>query len=567
MTRIEIFEVTETGFNYDACQSALTELDSDNPNLGNLKGYVEDCMGYDSGNPNSVEAISMAAFNHSLQACWFYNKNGDWQAGAGTVTALKNDCDKLYEAGIDPESITTDDNGYICYGQYGPVPPDGFVGRCWEPAIGGVLECVDRKCSGEPFSGAPEICNPDDGNVYYCSGKYNAIKDTCNKDWLIKQNCTGGGDLEVEGWTNDDDDDINGPDACIDQAIKDYCGIIEVPQVIDPSDAADDTGEIWNAPAVLIDHGVRSQLNKPIAVLKGHIVQATAPSGLIEKYADKIRMGVMIFNDDGSLSECGASDPESDPNILYSCSESGNRDGGKIISYIDQSATHTTDLVDAINGIKATSWTPLAESIYNAIMYYTQNDTLRLDAADFMVDASHDPITAYCQNNNILVITEGASTADLNSDVSSFVGTAGKNDGDTETSPCGDLAGSTYLDDLTYYAWQGTDIYGVGITNPNQNIMTHIVIAGTMRDTGTDDECNPETLLTGAALNGGTEVRQHPGRSGGRIGRLGHLRFPRGRGGYLSSHFLAQGGNRQRRPGGMDRRGPRHAHRRLRPNV
>ncbi len=230
--------------------------------------------------------------------------------------------------------------------------------------------------------------------------------------------------------------------------------------MIDPSDAADDTGEIWNAPAVLIDSGVISQLKEPLAVLKGHIVPAAAPaSGLIEKYADKIRMGAMIFNDDGSASECSAVDAS----ILYNCSDPTNRDGGKIISDIDQSDAHTTDLIAAINDIKATSWTPLAESIYNAIGYYTQNAALRLDAADF---AMNDPITAWCQNNNILVITEGASTADLNNTVSRFVGTDGKNDGDAETSPCGDLAGSTYLDDLTYYAWQGTDIYGAGPQTP-----------------------------------------------------------------------------------------------------
>jgi type IV pilus assembly protein PilY1 len=146
-------------------------------------------------------------------------------------------------------------------------------------------------------------------------------------------------------------------------------------------------------------------------VLKGHIVQAAPTGGLIEKYADKIRMGAMSFNDDGSDSECS----QPDPSILYNCTDPDNRDGGKVISYIDQSAAHPTDLIAAINDIKATYWTPLAESIYNAIGYYTQNSTLRLDAADF---AMNDPITAWCQNNNILIITEGASTADLNTTVS-----------------------------------------------------------------------------------------------------------------------------------------------------
>ena len=497
-TRIEIFEVTKDGFNYDACRDALTELNSESPSLGSLKGYVEDCMGYEIGAP-SVEADSMAAFNHSLLECWYYNENGEWQPGSGTVTSMKNDCEKLYDAGLLPEGIIADHLAYVCSGQYGPEDPyDGYVGRCWEPAATGEgLECVDKVCSTEPASGAPEICIG--GIVHYCSGNYNALKDTCNEAWQVKQDCMGGGDLAEAGWT----DDPPGADACVDQAIKDYCGFIEIPQVIDPSDAADDTGEIWNVPAVLIDTGVLAQLNEPLAVLKGHIVQTAAPDGLIEKYADEIRMGAMKFNDDGSKSECSAPDPD-DP-ILYDCSDPVNRDGGKIISYIDQSATHTADLIAAINDIKATSWTPLAESIYNAIGYYTQDDSLRLDAADFMVDSSHDPITAWCQNNNILIITEGASTADLNTTVSGFVGTDGKNDGDTETSPCGVLSGSTYLDDLTYYAWQGTDIYGAGI--PNQNIMTHIVIAGTMRAAGIG-ECNPEVLLNEAAANGGTSVYQ-----------------------------------------------------------
>ena len=493
-TRIEIFEATTDGFNYDACRQALDELNSDSPNLGQMKGYVEDCMGYSGGNVSD----SMTAFNHVLQECWYYNKHGEWQPGSGTVTAMKNDCEKLYDDGIDPISITRDDRGYACYGVYGPIPPDGYIGRCWEPAdTGEALECEDRLCSGEPPSGAAEIC--DNGVVKYCSGNYNANKDTCNKPWLVKQDCSGGGSLPVPGWTDDDGD---GGDACVDQAIKDYCGIIEIPQVVDPSDAADDTGNIWNAPAVLIDTGVLSQLNEPLIVIKGQIAQATPPTGLIQQYADKIRMGAMVFNDNGSLSECS----QIDPSILYECADPANRDGGQIISYIDQSASHTAGLVSAINAVKATSWTPLAEAMFNAIGYYTQTDTMRLNGADFLMDNAHpDPVTAWCQNNNILIITEGASTADLNSTVSSFAAGAAQHDGDSDVASCGTLDGSSLLDDLTHYAWRGDDIFGLGI--PNQNLMTHIVIAGTTRSLGTG-ECDPETLLNDAAINGGTTVYQ-----------------------------------------------------------
>jgi type IV pilus assembly protein PilY1 len=122
------------------------------------------------------------------------------------------------------------------------------------------------------------------------------------------------------------------------------------------------------------------------------------------------------------------------------------------------------------------------------------------------MDAAHpDPVMAWCQNNNIPFITEGASTADLNCAVKSFADGSSQHDGDTDAAVCGTLDGSSLLDDLAHYAWRGTDIFGTGSTN--QNIMTHIVIAGTMRAGGTG-ECDPATLLDDAAINGGTTVYQ-----------------------------------------------------------
>ncbi len=116
--------------------------------------------------------------------------------------------------------------------------------------------------------------------------------------------------------------------------------------------------------------------------------------------------------------------------------------------------------MDAINDIKATSWTPLAEAFYNALGYYSQNSALRLDSNDFNIGSGYDPITAYCQKNNILIITEGASTADLNGTVGAFIAAEGQNDLDAEDSvDCGSLSGSSYLDDLTYYARNSTSLY------------------------------------------------------------------------------------------------------------
>jgi type IV pilus assembly protein PilY1 len=295
-------------------------------------------------------------------------------------------------------------------------------------------------------------------------------------------------------------------DACIGQALQDYCSMVQVTEVVDPTDQADVTVTLWNIPAMLIDTGVVAQLGEPLAVFKAYVSRAEAPTGLLQDFADNLRLGAMVFNDHGSKSECG----QPDPHILYNCADPANRDGGRIISYIDQGGAHTNSLISAINDIRANSWTPVAEAVYNAIGYYTQNTALRLDSNDFVTGV--DPVTAWCQANNILIVTDGASTADLNDSLGAFVNTIGQNDGDNNDLPdCGSLSGSTSLDDLTFYAKHGDDIYplGQGQMNGNdkQNITTYIVVAGALRSTGAD-ECSPDVLLTNAAQNGGTALYQ-----------------------------------------------------------
>ncbi|MGD9105405.1 MAG: PilC/PilY family type IV pilus protein [Desulfobacterales bacterium] len=463
LTHIEIFPATTNGFDHSACQDAVDELAKDSPNQGQLKQYIDDCMGYSEGGGSSHEANSHAAFNHGIHNCWYKAKHGDWPPGVGVVTSTKNACEDVY-SGVEPWNITPSDRGYICSGLYNgdASNPIGYVGRCWKPSGGAVLTCTKYKKDG-----------------------------SCQKwEWI-----GGTADWDAAGYAD--------VDTCIEEAMRDYCGNMEIPEVIDPSDQASATGEFWNIPAVLVDSGVVAQLGEPLAVLNGYISKSSAPTGLLQEFDDDIRMGAMVFNAEGSKSECS----QPDPFILYDCTDASNRDGGKIISDIDKSSSHTIDLVDAINDIKATSWTPLAESFYNAMGYYSQDSSLRLDSNDFHIGSGYDPITAYCQKNNILIITEGASTADLNSTVSTFVATSGQNDTDSQDSvDCGDLSGSTYLDDLTYYAKNSASLYPTQLNGEDkQNIDTHIVVAGTLRDTG-NNECSPDELLDDAATHGGTSL-------------------------------------------------------------
>ncbi|MFC1813100.1 pilus assembly protein [Thermodesulfobacteriota bacterium] len=576
-TRIEIFNVVDGGFDYDACASAVDELDPpEDTRLGTLKGYVKDCMGYVGGVSDEFKE-SYAAFNHALQECWYYGKKGYFQPGAGTVSSMENACEDIYDDRA-PETITTDNKAYVCYGVFTDSPPSGYVGRCYDPGGGGgpceAFPCTPAK-GVDPGNPDPTHCidipagDPDlelsDGTEidpglyeYNCfpTSKYNEGDDDCfgNGVWTLRvENCPAGA---APAWNDTDVAPADGIHDCTDQAIKDYCGILDIPEVIDPSDAQSATGEVWNVPAVLVDSGVISQLNEPLVSMKGHIAQPSAPSGLIQEFAMEIRMGVMTFNDNGAKTECEALTPTTIPDsefpyMYYICDPdspevnagtpccddplvnpetdcdqlameeqinfnclAGNRDGGKILAYIDQSPSHTDAVVAAINGLVGSTWTPLAEALFNAIGYYTQRTDMRLDPLDFTTHAEDnnikDPCDEWCYDNNILLITDGSSTADTRGDIKTVVGDV---DAATDITPdiddCDVLHGTTYLDDLTYYAKKGTNIFAEEPfldwdavnsewVHYKNNIKTHIVVAGTPRNTGAD-ECSPHVLLPNAA--------------------------------------------------------------------
>jgi len=487
VTHIEVFPVTQDGFDHGDCELAIEELQKDSPNQGALKQYIDGCMGYEAGGGQTKEADSHAAFNHGIHNCWYMAKHGIWPPGAGPVNSVASSCEHIYvDWATNPWDITVDDRGYVCFGLYDDAPgtapdpnPFGYVGRCWSPGEGATCTCTQW---WNPNKCLPHV-QPDP---------------ECCKKW----ECSGG--LTPPGW---DAAGYASVDACIEAALQDYCGLLEIPEVIDPSDQAGETGEFWNIPAVLIDSGMAAQQGEPLAVFKGYIQHDNPPTGLLHEFSEDLRIGAMIFNDYGSKSECDQPDPQ----ILYNCSDPENRDGGKIVAYIDEGEAHTDDLVSAINDIKATCWTPLAESMYTALGYYTQNSALKLDPDDFIMDVDHpDPVQYWCQGNNLLIITEGASTADGNATVAAFVAQANQNDGDGgDSNDCGSLDGTTSLDDLTYFANNG-DIYPIGNKQMDgvdkQKITTHIVAAGSLRATGSSDECSPDILLASAAQNGGTSL-------------------------------------------------------------
>jgi type IV pilus assembly protein PilY1 len=465
---------------------------------------------------------------------------------------------------------------------------------------------------------------------YFCK------KDTDPNDWdLLYADPTcvpssGGGGTTTAGWVPTwssnskpgEDPDLD----CISWALLDFCAQNKQAEVIDPSDSASVTNDFYNAPAILIDGGVLGQLGiaKPLIVFKGLIdyelpeeqktdaaTQPNGPRGVIYEFASDLRMGVMAFEDNGARTECDVISTkcvDTDANDLLDVCETAqggdpagtdctfcldrtnvvkycpanNGDGAKVLQSIDFGMyndgtqdvwDHYKDLVTSINGTRATAWTPLAEAMFTAVGYYTQNDKFCLEKDDqgectsFNISEDDDPIQYWCQSNHVLIITEGASTADINDKVRDFTVNSDKSayftgydagtnsgscngistgagcvnskgidivddvtgdnvdpnlangvdenyDGGVADNTCTDdgLDGSTYLDDITWWGRNVLPLYAHrkkktadDIWEDKQNITTHIVTTGSLRDDGTATECNPKELMSRAAFNGGTD--------------------------------------------------------------
>jgi len=458
-TEIEVYDIKEGGFNATACQAAIEDLQPGSTKLGSLAQDTKACMGFDtvSGGFKTVEGASQSVYNQSLQSCWYFAAHdGTWQSGNGIVATM-NGCEKLYTS-INPADISSWDSGYACYGIFpGSNPAEsGYLGRCWN------------------------------GN----------------------------------GWIED-------KNVCTEKALEDYCKGLSVPEVIDPSDSVNSTGATWNTPAMLVDSGVMGQLDKPLLIMKGRVAVSIPPDGIIQTYADEIRIGAMQFNKNGARTEC--SNPAGP--IRYDC-PSDNRDGAVVIGEIAKndpnekdttkpSYDHTKRLVKAINGIEANSWTPLGEAMFTAIGYYTQNDQFKCQTTtpeDFTIypppvsPAPPEPVQYWCQNNHIVLITDGSSTADGNAVMTNAIANTPIPDinGNDVVGGCTDgLYGSTYLDNFTYFGAHAPAaiLYGPksqiadteNVLHNKKNIKTHIVVAGTLRDTKVNNECNPKVIVPEAA--------------------------------------------------------------------
>lgn len=197
---------------------------------------------------------------------------------------------------------------------------------------------------------------------------------------------------------------------------------------------------------------------------KIHIAQSVITEFLAA--INGVRLGAIVFN----VQPGGGND---------------NSEGGHIQTTIKSLTTDgRTQLTDDINAITPETYTPLAETLYEAGLYFKGGPSYFNSGTTYV-----SPIQFACQKNYVIIITDGNSTQDRNSvlangatrtigGVQVVFPAIGDQDGDkrepigAQHDPNYSTNGSDFLDDVAKYLYDTdlrSDLYGT------QNIITYTI--------------------------------------------------------------------------------------------
>jgi type IV pilus assembly protein PilY1 len=350
--------------------------------------------------------------------------------------------------------------------------------------------------------------------------------------------------------------------ACVDQEIEDYCHEMVNPALTDPV-AGYSSGGNSNILAFILDAGIYSVANAA-GTFRARVSAPAPPTGLLQQFSSDINFGAMIFNDNGAGTECKALDPslanggleDGDIPCTKRCktgtTDSGREcqldsdcgigtcqtvplsDGGKLISAINSPLgdhNPASGLIAALDQVTADSWSPVAESLYGAIGYFGALTDPRSGSHLWpQSSASYGapPSQFSCQGNNVLIVSDGASTADRHPDVSELLAgyldrlpsgmTTNVKAGDSLSSP--PSQGSYNLDDLAWLArnvntanFSKVAVNNKELLNKNDFISTYAVYTGAPcggynpdGSCNTTDEGVPEKMMQLTTSKGGGKM-------------------------------------------------------------
>ncbi len=137
--------------------------------------------------------------------------------------------------------------------------------------------------------------------------------------------------------------------------------------------------------------------------------------------------------------------------------------------------TNRNALLSSIDGIVANSWTPLAESLFEAMRYYQGGSSAFANTVGLTGGRYTSPITSSCQTNFVIIITDGMSTQDSDNVLTTICGNGDcdKDGMDPANDPQKNYQnqGSDYLDDVAWYMYH-TDMVAA---YPGSKVTTYTV--------------------------------------------------------------------------------------------
>jgi type IV pilus assembly protein PilY1 len=200
---------------------------------------------------------------------------------------------------------------------------------------------------------------------------------------------------------------------------------------------------------------------------------------------EDVRVGVMRF---GSITQSGGTDSDEGGRIVY--------------DIIDLTDDNRSNIKSAIDNLSASGWTPLAEVLYEAGLYFKGAQSYFNWINSTTKKQYTSPIQYYCQKNYTIIMTDGISTEDRNS----ILGTAIGDLNDDLREPPGAANdpgygsnGSDYLDDAAKYYYDGD--FRSDLQN-QQNLVTY-TIGYELSDTDPDSPKARDLLQRTAQLGHG----------------------------------------------------------------
>ncbi len=188
------------------------------------------------------------------------------------------------------------------------------------------------------------------------------------------------------------------------------------------------------------------------AATYGGETAATCPSCDYEGYFTAVHVNETPRGIVQSMGDTNPADGQDDAKVRLGYMRFNNNDGGKVYNYVDtagQDNAHFDDIVENINDLVSSGWTPTEEVVYEAMRYFQQESPVY--SGDFTVNSTWDPYyfnaegeTVPCAKSFIILITDGEPNN--NEDIGSWADRAFVGDG--WFSYNGDY--SYYLDDLAF---------------------------------------------------------------------------------------------------------------------